>query len=396
MLTDSQHDIIKATVPLLEAGGEALVTHFYASMFTSYPEVKALFNQTHQTAGTQPRALANAVLMYAKNIDNLKVLGPMASQIVNKHVTLQIQPEHYPIVGECLLRAMREVLGAEVATDAVLAAWGAAYQQLADMLIDAEAAVYDYLAGVPGGWRGERAFKVARKVAEGADITSFYLEPVDGGPVLAFQPGQYIGLRLNANGQDIRRNYSLSARSNGQSLRISVKREANGQASVFLHDQVHEGDVLQVFPPAGEFTLNPGTNPVAFVSGGVGITPTLAMAEAALRAGRPVTFIHHARNAHSHVFGEQLAQWREQFPHLKMHLVYDEDDGQTGPRPDAVGLSSQEQLAQWLPESALKGMDVYVLGPTPFMASVKRSLRALGLPDERSHHEFFGPAEALN
>ena len=120
MLTDSQRDIIKATVPLLEAGGEALTTHFYQGMFTTYPEVKTLFNQAHQAAGTQPRALANSVLMYAKNIDKLENLGPLAGQIVNKHVALQIQPEHYPIVGECLLRAMREVLGAEVATDAVL------------------------------------------------------------------------------------------------------------------------------------------------------------------------------------------------------------------------------------------------------------------------------------
>ena len=395
MLTDSQRDIIKATVPLLEAGGEALTTHFYQGMFTAYPEVKTLFNQAHQAAGTQPRALANSVLMYAKNIDKLENLGPLAGQIVNKHVALQIQPEHYPIVGECLLRAMREVLGAEVATDEVLAAWGAAYQQLADILIGAEAAVYEQLAAAPGGWRGERAFKVERKVAESAEITSFYLAPVDGGPVLSYQPGQYIGLRLQVNGNDIRRNYSLSAAPNGKGLRISVKREANGVASVHLHDAVREGDVLQVFPPAGDFTLSEGSGPVAFVSGGVGITPTLAMAEVALKAGRAVTFIHHARNAQVHAFGEQLAQWRSQFPQLKTHLVYDVDPGQSGPRPDAVGLSNQAQLAQWLPEGGLQEMDVYVLGPKPFMASVKRSLRALGLPDARSHHEFFGPAEAL-
>ena len=396
MLTQSQHDIIKATVPLLEAGGEALTTHFYQGMFASHPEVKPFFNQAHQAAGTQPRALANSVLMYAKNIDKLENLGPLAGQIVNKHVALQILPEHYPIVGECLLRAMREVLGAEVATDAVLAAWGAAYQQLADILIGAEAAVYDQLASAPGGWRGERAFKVARKVAESSEITSFYLTPVDGGPVLAYQPGQYIGLHMNVHGQDIRRNYSLSAASDGQGLRISVKREAEGFASKHLHDAVKEGDVLQVFPPAGAFTLSEGSGPVAFVSGGVGITPTLAMAEVALKAGRAVTFIHHARNPLVHAFGEQLAQWRTQFPQLKTHVVYDVDTGEGQVRPDAVGLSNQAQLAGWLPQTALQDMDVYVLGPKPFMVSVKRSLRALGLPDARSHHEFFGPAEALN
>jgi nitric oxide dioxygenase len=134
MLNDAQRDIIKATVPLLETGGEALTTHFYQTMLRDYPAVRPLFNPAHQTDGTQPRALANAVLMYARHIDRLEALGPLASQIVNKHVALQIQPEHYPIVGTCLLQAIREVLGGAVATDAVIDAWAAAYQQLADPL----------------------------------------------------------------------------------------------------------------------------------------------------------------------------------------------------------------------------------------------------------------------
>ena len=91
--------------------------------------------------------------MYARNIDRLDELGPLAAQIVNKHVALQIQAEHYPIVGGCLLRAIREVLGAEIATDAVIDAWAAAYQQLADILIGAEAQMYDAVASAPGGWR---------------------------------------------------------------------------------------------------------------------------------------------------------------------------------------------------------------------------------------------------
>ena len=138
MLCAEQRVLIKATVPLLESGGEALTTHFYRLMLAEHPEVRPLFNQAHQASGDQPRALANGVLMYAKHIDQLEQLGGLVSQIVNKHVALQVLPEHYPIVGSCLLRAIREVLGAEIATDEVIAAWAAAYQQLADILIDAE------------------------------------------------------------------------------------------------------------------------------------------------------------------------------------------------------------------------------------------------------------------
>ena len=154
MLSDSQKQIIQATVPLLETGGEALTTHFYQMMLSEYPEVRPLFNQAHQASGEQPRALANGVLMYARHIDRLEAMGGLAQQIVQKHVALQVQPEHYGPVGQCLLRAIREVLGADIATDAVIDAWAAAYGQLADLLIGAERAVYDAKAEAPGGWRG--------------------------------------------------------------------------------------------------------------------------------------------------------------------------------------------------------------------------------------------------
>ncbi len=389
MLTDSQRAIVKSTVPLLETGGEALTTHFYRIMLAEYPEVRPLFNQAHQASGDQPRALAHSVLMYAKHIDRLEALGDLPAQIVNKHVSLQVLPEHYPIVGTCLLRAIREVLGAEIATDEVIAAWGAAYQQLADILIGAEEQAYRASAEQAGGWRGARAFRVARKVAESSEISSFYLHPVDGRPVMAHQPGQYIGLRLVIGGQEQRRNYSLSALPNGHELRISVKREAEGVVSRFLHDEVREGDTLEVFPPAGAFTLQPGNKPLVLISGGVGITPTLAMLSEALQSGRTVHFIHCARNRAVHAFRDTIDALAARHPQLQRFYCYDQaDEG-----ADAVGLLDQARLAQWLP--ANRDVDAYFLGPKPFMALVKRSLLALGVPEAQTRYEFFGPAAAL-
>lgn len=394
MLTPSQRDIIKATVPVLETGGEALTTHFYNIMLAEHPEVRPLFNQAHQANGAQPRALANGVLMYARNIDRLENLGPLAGQIVNKHVALQILPEHYPIVGACLLRAIREVLGAETATDEVIDAWAAAYQQLADILIDAEEGMYESIASAPGGWRGGRQFKVACKIPESSEITSFYLEPVDGKPVVAHKAGQYIGVRLDINGAEVRRNYSLSAPSSGAGYRISVKRERGGVASNYLHDQVAAGSVLELFPPAGNFTLTDGTKPLVLISGGVGITPTLAMAETALEAGnRPVVFIHYARNAEAQGFQGVLENWQRRYPLFKAYVVHNEAGTHAGTYPNAIGLPSIEHLKQWLP--ADRDQDVYFLGPKPFMAFMKRSLHELQVPEDQTHYEFFGPAEAL-
>jgi nitric oxide dioxygenase len=393
MLSNEHRTIIKATVPLLESGGEALTRHFYELMLREYPEVRPLFNQANQAGGTQQRALANAVLMYARHIDQLEQLGGLVSQIVNKHVSLQIQPEHYPIVGTCLLRAIREVLGAEIATDAVIEAWGAAYQMLAGILMGAEKQVYDQTAAAPGGWRGARAFTVTRKVRESDEITSFYLSPADRGEVLAFHPGQYIGLRVWIDGVEHRRNYSLSAASgDARSYRISVKRESNGTVSKYLHDRAEAGTTLDLFAPAGDFTLEHTERPLVLISGGVGITPTLAMLEAALKTKRRVHFIHAARHGGVHAFRDWIDGLAERHPQLKRFYCYAEHHGDH-PQPDAVGLLDESTLASWMPET--RDVDVYYLGPLPFMKAVRRHLHALGVPRERSRFEFFGPAAAL-
>ena len=392
MLSPEPRAIITATVPILKTGGETLTRHFYLKLFNDFPEVVPFFNQAHQHGGTQQRALANSILMYASNIDRLEELGPLVNTIINKHAALQIQREHYPKVGAALLGAIREVLGAEVATDAVIEAWASAYGQLADILAGAEEQIYDTNAVADGGWRGARQFKVASKTVESAEITSFVFAPVDGGKVMAFLPGQYISLLLTVDGKEMRRQYSLSAESNGATYRISVKREPGGKVSNHLHDNINQGDEVSLFPPAGAFTLAENDRPLVLISGGVGITPTLAMLGAALRTQRPVHFIHAARNAGVHAFRSHIDKLAAAHPQLSRYYVYEQDHG-TEEKPHATGYINQDHLANWLPES--RDVDAYFLGPTPFMKAMKSHLRELGVPEAQTHYEFFGPAEAL-
>jgi len=393
MLSSEHKAIIRATVPLLEAGGEALTTHFYGILIGENPEVRPYFNQANQLTGDQPRALANGVLMYAKHIDQLEALGDMVNMIVNKHVSLRIRREHYPIVGRCLLRAIREVLGAEVATDAVIEAWAAAYGQLADILAGAEASIYDAQAEAPGGWRDGRAFRLIEKNPESDEITSFRFAPVDGGAVYAHSPGQYIGLRVLVDGEDVRRNYSLSAAADGKTYRISVKRHPRGTVSNFLHDRLHVGDTLELFPPAGHFTLEESEREIVLISGGVGITPTLAMLDQALATQRPIHFIHAARHGGVHAFRDAIDALAAEHPHLKRYYCY-EAPREGDPEPHATGFLNRDLLAAWLPGA--DAMDAYFLGPKPFMKSVRNALRDLGVPDARAKYEFFGPAASLD
>lgn len=97
----------------------------------------------------QSHALANAVIAYAENCDNLGVLGSAVNMMVHKHVSFEIMPEHYPIVGESIIQAIKEVLG-DAATDEVIQGWSEAYQFLADLLIEAEKNLREELAAKDG------------------------------------------------------------------------------------------------------------------------------------------------------------------------------------------------------------------------------------------------------
>jgi len=133
--------IVRATAPAIEKHGVAITTAMYARLFRN-ADVAAMFDRAAQDSGEQPRRLAGAILAYAKNIDKLENLGPAVHRMVARHVETGVKAEHYPLVAEALLPAIRDVLGADVATDEVLAAWGEAYWMLADILIAAETDAY--------------------------------------------------------------------------------------------------------------------------------------------------------------------------------------------------------------------------------------------------------------
>ncbi len=392
MLSAKTIELVKATVPVLQEHGEAITKHFYPLMFRERPEVKAFFNEAHQAHGSQPRALAHAVLAYAAHIDRLDKIAGELPRIIHKHVALGVLPEHYPIVGEYLLRAIREVLG-EAATDDIINAWGEAYGALAQVLIQAEEEVYASNAERVGGWRGTRAFRVARREVESELITSFYLAPVDGGALPAYHPGQYLTLVLDIDGQPTRRNYSLSGAPGQDTWRISVKREPGGKVSNWLHDHAQVGTELQVQQPAGEFVLDKldATRPLLLITGGVGITPAMSMLETVAATGRPVHFLHAARHGGVHAFRERVQALEAEHPNVQAFFLYDEP--RTGDQPHAVGRLTSQVLVQHLP--ADRDVDLYFLGPKPFMQQVRRLALALGVPEERLRWEFFGPLEAL-
>lgn len=139
-LSDQTIAIVKATAPVLQQHGVAITTRMYERLFKD-EAVRALFDQAAQESGEQPRRLAAAILGYAQNVDKLQNLTSVVARMVARHVETGVKAEHYPLVAEALLPAIRDVVG-EAATDEVLAAWGEAYWFLADILIGKERDLY--------------------------------------------------------------------------------------------------------------------------------------------------------------------------------------------------------------------------------------------------------------
>lgn len=107
-MKESQKSLVLATVPVLRESGVALTTYFYQRMLKHNPELKNVFNQSHQKTGNQPQALAMAVLAYAENIHDPSVLLSVVERIAHKHTSLGIRAEQYGIVGKHLLASIKE------------------------------------------------------------------------------------------------------------------------------------------------------------------------------------------------------------------------------------------------------------------------------------------------
>ncbi|WP_372800124.1 NO-inducible flavohemoprotein [Paracoccus seriniphilus] len=381
--------LVKATIPALEAHGPRITETMYRRLFRD-PEIAALFNQANQKSGAQRFALANAVLAYAKHIDDLGALAPAVERMAQKHIGYAILPEHYPHVAKALLEAIAEELG-DAATPEILTAWGEAYWMLAEILQGREAQIRREIMAQPGGWTDWRRFSVTERRVEAQDIMSFILRPQDGGKVVPHRPGQYLTLRFDEAGlAGVKRNYSISCAPNDEYYRITVKREPNGEASGFLHEHAQIGAVIEATPPAGDFHLpEQPERPVVLLSGGVGLTPMVSMLEqiSARHGNLPTWYVHASRDARRHALDEQVRAAAQRHGKTRVATFYEDFAGEEHANPGRVTLD-------WLRENTpLAEADIYLCGPKPFLRNFVSDLAGAGVPVDRIHYEFFGPAD---
>ena len=253
-------------------------------------------------------------------------------------------------------------------------------------------------AGPPPAWPGFRSLRVARADRESASVISLSLEQMDGSPLPAALPGQFLVLRLHIKpeGPPIIRNYSLSGPPGANAYRVSIKLEVNGAASTYVHNHVNAGEVLEVSAPRGAFTLRPGDGPVVLMSAGIGATPVLAMLYALAGAGssREVWWLHGTRNRHEHTIAKESRGLVHKLAHGQSHIVYSkpEPEDHLGLDYDSTGHLSIGLLDQL---GVTRNSDFYLCGPPSFLRDFDAGLRAWGADSKRIHAELFGPGESL-
>ena len=250
-MTPQHIELVKATVPVLRENGVALTTYFYNRMLNNHPELKNTFNLDHQSTGRQPRALAAAVLAYAEHIENPSVLAKAVERITTKHVSLDIQPDQYAIVGENLLHSISEVLDVPMDSD-LIAAWKAAYTQLAELLIGVEKSKYDALASKNGGWAGWRNFEITT-IEDTASGKLFSLKAQDGNAIAPAEADEYISVRIQVPGAEIRQpqQFGLAEAQTGQYQILVKSEEQPSEFSVnnILIQHYKAGDIVEVSAP---------------------------------------------------------------------------------------------------------------------------------------------------
>ena len=245
---------------------------------------------------------------------------------------------------------------------------------------------------------GFRPLAVTAIDRESADVLSLTMQSPDGQPLQMALPGQYVVLRLErtVGGAPLFRSYSLSGPVSTERYRISVKIERNGATGSYLREHIRVGDALDVTLPRGSFTLQSGERPVVLLSAGIGATPVLAMlyALAKERSTRQVWWLHATRDRQHHPFAAEVRRLVLALARGHIYVCYSRPGphDEIGEDFDATGHLSRSVFED---VGVTREADVYLCGPTRFMADMREALATLGVAPERIHVEIFNGSESM-
>ena len=400
-LDDETITVLKSTVDFLVENGAAITGLFYKKLFKSHPELKNVFNLAHQKEGQQQQALARAVYGFAANLDDLDALADQISRIAHKHTSLNVQVEHYSIVGDNLLAAIYEVVSDAMdveAANTITSAWEKGYGVLAKLLIEFEKKLYDQSEQQPSGWKGLREFTLVKREVESEGITSFTIRPIDNKSLPIYHAGQYTSVYIKADEWEYQqiRQYSLSDAHRDDCYRLTIKKE--GLVSSYLHDHWKVGESVKITPPAGDFYLQDNIeSPIVLLGAGVGVTPMISILKSVLekRQSQKIVFAHAVKNSKQHAFKQFIDQTADEYADRLERIIFYEtplEVDQLSTDYDHKGRMDLDSIDTAVNK---ENANYYLCGPKPFMASLHKTLSSWGVDKSSIHYEVFGSDKSL-
>ncbi len=381
MLSEKSRPIIEATLPIIAERINDITPDFYRRMFAARPDLMdGMFSRSSQLEGTQPRALAGSIAVFASYIVQNPDSYPdeVLSRVAHKHASLGLKEEEYPTVYKYLFEAIAANLG-DLATPEIVEAWTEVYWLMGNALIKLEKGLYASQANdvmfAP--------FKLVDRKETGENVVVLTFEPADETPMTESKGGQYISIVVPArDGLRQARQYTLLPSEKNQ-RRIGVKLDPNGEMTSILHE-LKIGDVVEISNPYGDLTLEGFGNPEAplyLFSAGIGTTPMLSFLSELIEKGsqRPVTVVHADRSLDTWPLREELTELVNKLPNARLISFIEGEGGDFAGRVDVSKLD--------VPSDA----NVYLCGPLPFMQGVRSALVEAGVPGKNINYEIFGP-----
>ena len=252
-------------------------------------------------------------------------------------------------------------------------------------------------------WTEDLTVRCTRIIQETQDVKTFCFV-ADPPQLFAYQPGQFVTLKLEIDGKPVQRAYSISSSpSRPHTLDITIKRVPApadspdvppGLVSNWLHDRFAVGDEIQLCGgPMGHFTCATNSAPkLLMISAGSGITPMLSMSKWLYDTAqdRDVVFCHSARSPQDIVAFKELELMANHQPHFRLAITMTRLELSSS-WPGYTGRLNDALLSHLAPD--FKERVVYVCGPEPFTKGVKDMLSNLDFPMENYNEESFGGAK---
>jgi hemoglobin-like flavoprotein len=126
-------ELLEQSFELVKGCGAEVTTQFYGALFSDYPTVKPLFDNTHMEE--QGKKLLASLVLVVEALRQPEVLESALKGLGTRHVKYGVLPEHYPMVGASLLKTFETVLGTEWTAE-VKQAWVDAYGAVTQLMLE--------------------------------------------------------------------------------------------------------------------------------------------------------------------------------------------------------------------------------------------------------------------